>query len=222
MSAANTAVWLFCLRNKQNITISQKTLTIIPQYHQISSEISLTESSFLLFPSLPSFFPLSFLPFLFPFLFFSLNEWLTWIRTQAKPIYCIWLVYLLCLFNLWVPPFSFFFFAIYLLRKLNYFPCRISLKCLVLLAAQNRRESGVWSTDLESHVYLGSNPGSVRLLAVWCLENNSSGAGPVAEGLSSPAPLRRLRVRILGVDMALLVRSRWGGVPHATTRRTHN
>ena len=51
------------------------------------------------------------------------------------------------------------------------------------------------------------------------------GAGPVAEWLSSHALLRWLRVspvRILGADMALLVRSCWGGVPHSTTRGTHN
>ena len=50
-----------------------------------------------------------------------------------------------------------------------------------------------------------------------------SGPGPVAECLSSHAPLRRPKVpqvRILGTDMALLVRPRLGGVPHAT--RTHN
>ena len=29
-------------------------------------------------------------------------------------------------------------------------------------------------------------------------------------------------VRILGVDMALFIEPRWGGVPHATTRGTHN
>ena len=33
---------------------------------------------------------------------------------------------------------------------------------------------------------------------------------------------RVLLVRILGVDMALLVRPRWGSILHATTRRTHN
>ena len=35
-----------------------------------------------------------------------------------------------------------------------------------------------------------------------------AGAGPVAEWLSSRAPLQRPRVQILGADMALLVRSR--------------
>ena len=29
-------------------------------------------------------------------------------------------------------------------------------------------------------------------------------------------------VRVLGVDMALLIGSCWGSIPHATTRRTHN
>ena len=47
----------------------------------------------------------------------------------------------------------------------------------------------------------------------------------MAEWLSSRAPLRRPRVllvQILGADMALLIRPHWGGVPCATTRRTHN
>ena len=52
------------------------------------------------------------------------------------------------------------------------------------------------------------------------------GAGPVAEWLSSCALLRQPRVspvQILGADMAhCSVRPRWGGVPHATSRRTHN
>ena len=51
------------------------------------------------------------------------------------------------------------------------------------------------------------------------------GSGPVAECLSLRAPLqppRVLPVRILGADMALLIKPCWGGVPHATTRRTHN
>ena len=51
------------------------------------------------------------------------------------------------------------------------------------------------------------------------------GASPVAEWSSSCSPLRRSRVlsvQILGMDMAQLIRPRWGGAPHATTRRTHN
>ena len=48
------------------------------------------------------------------------------------------------------------------------------------------------------------------------------GAGSVAERLSSHAPLRRPGVRILGGDMALLVRPRRGGISHPTTRRTCN
>ena len=47
----------------------------------------------------------------------------------------------------------------------------------------------------------------------------------MAKWLSSCPPLQQPRVspvRILGTDMALFVRPRWGGVPHATTRRTHN
>ena len=50
-------------------------------------------------------------------------------------------------------------------------------------------------------------------------------AGPLAKWLSSCALLRRPRVLpvwILGVDMAPLLRPCWGGVPHATTRRTPN
>ena len=51
------------------------------------------------------------------------------------------------------------------------------------------------------------------------------GAGPVAEWLSSRVPLRRPRVslvRILGADMAPLVRPCRGGIPYVTTRRTCN
>ena len=51
------------------------------------------------------------------------------------------------------------------------------------------------------------------------------GASPMAEWLSSHAPLQQPRVslvRILGADLAPLVRSCWGSVPHAITRRTHN
>ena len=53
-------------------------------------------------------------------------------------------------------------------------------------------------------------------------KNKKRGAGTVAEWLSSHARLRWPGVRILGADMAPLVRPRWGGVPHATTRRTCN
>ena len=52
-----------------------------------------------------------------------------------------------------------------------------------------------------------------------------TGAGPVAEWLSSCAPLLRPRVSlvwILGTDMAPLIRPRWGSIPCATTRWTHN
>ena len=51
------------------------------------------------------------------------------------------------------------------------------------------------------------------------------GASPAAQWLSSCAPLRRPRVSpvwILGTDMAPLIKPCWGGVPHATTGRTHN
>ena len=51
------------------------------------------------------------------------------------------------------------------------------------------------------------------------------GASPVAEWLSSCAPLqwpRVLLVQILGTDMVPLISPSWGSVPHATTRRTHN
>ena len=52
-----------------------------------------------------------------------------------------------------------------------------------------------------------------------------TGAGPVAEWLSSCSPLQAARgslVQVLGANMALLIKSRWGGIPHATTGRTHN
>ena len=54
---------------------------------------------------------------------------------------------------------------------------------------------------------------------------NLTRAGPVAVWLSLHAPLWRPRVspvQILGTDMAPLIKPCWGGVPHATTRRTHN
>ena len=56
-------------------------------------------------------------------------------------------------------------------------------------------------------------------------KNMVPGAGPMAEWWSPNAPLwwpRVSLVRILGADMAPLVRPRWGGVAHATARRTHN
>ena len=56
------------------------------------------------------------------------------------------------------------------------------------------------------------------------IKKKISGASPVAEWLSSRAPLQRPRispVQILSVDMARLVRPHWGGIPHATTRRTY-
>ena len=52
-----------------------------------------------------------------------------------------------------------------------------------------------------------------------------AGAGPVAQWLSSRAPLQRPRVSwvwILGTDMAPLIKPCWGSVPHGTTRGTHN
>ena len=48
---------------------------------------------------------------------------------------------------------------------------------------------------------------------------------PVAKWLSSHSPLQWPGVsfiRILGLDMAPLIRQYWGAVPHATARRTHN
>ena len=51
------------------------------------------------------------------------------------------------------------------------------------------------------------------------------GASPMAKWLSSLALLgwpRVSLVQILGADMAPLIRSCCGSVPHATTRRTHN
>ena len=53
----------------------------------------------------------------------------------------------------------------------------------------------------------------------------NQGAGPVAEWLSSRAPFQQPRVllvQILGTNMAPLIRPHYGGIPHATTRRTHN
>ena len=54
------------------------------------------------------------------------------------------------------------------------------------------------------------------------IQEYSIGASPVAEWLRSRALLPRPRVWILGMDMALLTRPCWSGVPHATARWTHN
>ena len=51
------------------------------------------------------------------------------------------------------------------------------------------------------------------------------GAGPVAEWLSSRAPLPWpgvSPVQVLGADMAPLIQPCWGSIPRATARRTHN
>ena len=55
--------------------------------------------------------------------------------------------------------------------------------------------------------------------------NTCCGAGPVAKWLSPRAPLQQPRVsqvRILGVDMAPLIKPCWGSIPHATSRSIHN
>ena len=57
------------------------------------------------------------------------------------------------------------------------------------------------------------------------MKTRTFGAGPMAEWSSSRSLLRQPRVspvRILGRHMAPLIRPCWGGVPQATTRRTHN
>ena len=49
--------------------------------------------------------------------------------------------------------------------------------------------------------------------------------GRVVKFTHSASPLKQPRVsqvQILGADMTPLVRPWWGGVPHATTRRTHS
>ena len=56
-------------------------------------------------------------------------------------------------------------------------------------------------------------------------KRGNSGSGLMAKWLSSCALLQQPRVSlvwILGADMALLIRPCWGGVPHTTTRGTHN
>ena len=65
------------------------------------------------------------------------------------------------------------------------------------------------------HLELGSHCGlwaKSSLLLVFVnkvlLENNHAGAGSIAKWLSSRAPQRRPRVRILGADMAPLIRPR--------------
>ena len=48
---------------------------------------------------------------------------------------------------------------------------------------------------------------------------------PMAEWLSPHTLLQRPSVslvRILGADLALLIRPCWGGIPHSTARRTYN
>ena len=65
---------------------------------------------------------------------------------------------------------------------------------------------------------------------LWCqtsqiLEVFFPGAGPMDKWLSSWAPASAAQgftIRILGEDMAPFMRLCWGGVPRATTRRTHN
>ena len=52
-----------------------------------------------------------------------------------------------------------------------------------------------------------------------------NGGWPLAEWLSLRALLQQprvLQVQILGTDVAPIIKPCWGGVPHATTRRTHN
>ena len=56
-------------------------------------------------------------------------------------------------------------------------------------------------------------------------KESTEGTGPMAEWLSFPPLLRQPRispVRILGEDMAPLIKPCWGGIPHSTTRRTYN
>ena len=56
-------------------------------------------------------------------------------------------------------------------------------------------------------------------------KNGNAGASPVAEWSSSCALLQQLRVslvRILGADMAPIIKPCWGSVPHSTTRGTFN
>ena len=56
-------------------------------------------------------------------------------------------------------------------------------------------------------------------------KNSPEWAGPMANWLSLSAPLRQPRVspvQTLGADMAPLIKPCRGGIPHATTRRTHN
>ena len=103
-------------------------------------------------------------------------------------------------------------------------------------SSTGRREYKFWSHILH-HIYPG-NPqiyhntqkiGGIsqcanRREAVSALDNRR-GASLVAEWLSSPALLRQPRVspvQILGAVMAPLIRPCWGGVPHSTTRGTHN
>ena len=57
------------------------------------------------------------------------------------------------------------------------------------------------------------------------LKRGYAGAGPVAEWLSLRALLQAAQCFVglnPGADMALLTKPRWGSIPHATTRRTHN
>ena len=60
------------------------------------------------------------------------------------------------------------------------------------------------------------------LVFSFIFKSQTLGAGSMAKWLSSRTPQWRPRVWILGADMALLFRPRWGGVPHPTTRRTCN
>ena len=59
----------------------------------------------------------------------------------------------------------------------------------------------------------------------FALQNGQLRASPMAQWLSLHTWLQQPMVsviQILGMDLALLIKPCWGGVPHSTARRTHN
>ena len=99
----------------------------------------------------------------------------------------------------------------------------------VYLVLRADREDPQLSRRNSRHPWLGQNCISEGAWPIcspfYVVGQRFCGASPVAKWLSSRTPLRRPRVspvRILGTDMAPLIRPCWGGVPHSTTSRTYN
>lgn len=170
--------------------LSTTNISKISLTHHVSSEISEIGSSFSVFFSclsslLPSSLPV-FLPSFFffsPLLSFSLTnalfgrqlcsllfhqsciQWFVWVRIQAKLIHCLWLIQLLCLFNLQVPPLS-LSFAIYFWKNCSIYLIKFPKSILKMFIFRTRpKEEGrteFGACVLETRVYPGAVSGSVR------------------------------------------------------------